>query len=117
MFLAKSLTFIREGQAKSGLPLNLTLDLSMEMTPDSIKWLLDHAASTYEAEIQSTDRIRERISFILSLTITPCFGVAAYLASSLRGEIFAPVNIFLFWIPLFIAVSILLVSTDRKSVV
>jgi hypothetical protein len=83
----------------------------MAMTPDSIKWLLDHAASTYEAEIKSTDKIRERISFILSLTITPCFGVAAYLASSLRGEIFATVNIFLFWIPLFIAVAVLLVST------
>lgn len=81
------------------------------MTPESIKWLLDHAESSYNAEIQNTDKIRERISFILSLTITPSFGVAAYLVSSLRGETFALENIFLFWMPLSISVVILLIST------
>jgi hypothetical protein len=83
----------------------------MAMTPESIKWLLDHAESSYNAEIQNTDKIRERISFILSLTITPGFGVAAYLVSSLRGETFALGNVFLFWIPLFISVAILLIAT------
>lgn len=81
------------------------------MTPESIKWLLDHAASAYDAEIQNTGKIREQISFILSLTITPCFGIAAYLVSSLRGDIFELENIFLFWIPLLISVAILLIST------
>lgn len=83
----------------------------MAITPESIKWLLDHAESSYNAEIQNTDKIRERISFILSLTITPGFGVAAYLVSSLRGETFALENVFLFWIPLFISVAILLIAT------
>jgi hypothetical protein len=83
----------------------------MAMTPDTIKWLLDHAASAYAAEIEGSDKIRERISFMLSIAIAPCFGVATYLLSSLRGETFACWTIILFWVPLLISAVALLIST------
>ena len=72
----------------------------MAINLDSLKWLLDHAVDAYETEIKNIDKIRERISFIVSLTISPCLGVAVYLSSTLRGEIFSEYNIFLFWMPM-----------------
>jgi len=80
------------------------------MTPESIEWLLEHAVSAYEAEIQSTEKLRERISFLLSLVITPCLGIAAYLFSSLRGELFLSENFYFFWVPILLAMVNLLLS-------
>lgn len=87
------------------------------MNPDTLEWLLERSIESYEAEDKSTDKIRERISFILSLAITPCFAIAAYLISSIRGELFLPWNIYLFWVPLLIALVILLVSTGYVAYV
>lgn len=82
----------------------------MPMTPESIEWLLDHAASAYEAEIKSTEKIRERISFVLTLAITPCLGIAAYLVSSLRGKLYSLEDICYFWLPLLFSMVALLIS-------
>lgn len=51
------------------------------MTPDSLKWLLEHTVSAYEAELRGADKIKERISFILSITITPFSAIALYLVN------------------------------------
>lgn len=87
------------------------------MNTDTLEWLLERAIESYEAEDKSTDKIRERINFILSLAITPCFAIVAYLISSLRGELFLIWNIYLFWLPLSIAILILLVSTGYVAYV
>ena len=82
----------------------------MTMTPDSIQWLLDHTAATYENEAKATDKLKERISFIFSIAITPSVGLAFYLASGLKAEMFSIFNIWLFWLPWFIAVLYLIVA-------
>lgn len=87
------------------------------MNPDTLEWLLERSIESYEVEDKSTDKIRKRISFILSLAITPCFAIAAYLISSIKGELFLAWNIYLFWLPLSIAVLILLVSTGYVAYV
>lgn len=87
------------------------------MTPESIEWLLDQATSAYEAEIKSTEKIRERISFILTLAITPCLGFGAYLISSLRGDLFCLENIYYFWTPLSMAMVALFVAIANVAYV
>jgi hypothetical protein len=66
------------------------------MTPDSLKWMLDHAASAYDAELREIDKVKERISFVLSVAITPFAAIAVYMASGLKGELFSPLNLYLF---------------------
>lgn len=87
------------------------------MNPDTLEWLLERSIESYEAENKSTDTIRERINFILSLAITPCFAISAYLISSIKGELFSTWNIFLFWLPLSSAILILLISTGYVAYV
>lgn len=87
-----------------------SLDLTKKITSDSLLWLLDHAAEAYKNEIEATDKLKERISFILSLAITPSVAAAIFLASGLKGELFSLTNIFFFWAPWVAAVALLLAS-------
>ncbi len=75
------------------------------MTPDSAKWLLKYSAAVYEAERENSHKMRERANLILSLHITPYFGIAGYLAINARGELFPlPGFDMLLWIPLLFSV-------------
>lgn len=87
------------------------------ITSDSLKWLLDHAASAYETELQDTDKLKERINFILSLIIIPITGISVYLASGFKGDYFSAINVLLFWLPWFVAVIFLLISLGLVSFV
>lgn len=87
------------------------------MKTESIQWLLDHAASAYEAEIESTDKLRQRVGLVVTLTITPCIGAVIYLASSLRGEVLSDLNLFLFWAPLLVSSGLILFSSGWVSYV
>jgi hypothetical protein len=87
------------------------------ITSDSLKWLLDHAASAYETELQDTYQLKERINFILSLVVIPITGIAVYLASGLKGDYFSVMNVLLFWLPWFVAVIFLLISLGYVSFV
>lgn len=84
---------------------------------EALKWLLDHAASAYETELQDTDKLKERINFILSLIIIPITGIAVYLASGLKGGYFSTMNVLLFWLPWIFAVISLLISLGLVSFV
>lgn len=78
-----------------------------QITTDSLRWLLDHAAETYKNEIAATDKIKERISFILSLAVTPIAASEVYLASGLKGELFSIANTLTFWLPWGVAAGVL----------
>ncbi|MDP5239906.1 hypothetical protein Q9Q94_10200 [Uliginosibacterium sp. 31-16] len=71
---------------------------------ETIKWLLDHAASAYEAELANTEKLRARISFVFTVAVTPSLAAAGYLMTSLRGSAFSEWNLLLFWAPLAIAI-------------
>ena len=81
-----------------------------DMKPESIQWLLDHTSSIYENELKETDKLKERISFIFTIAITPAFGLAFYLAIGLKGELFSPFSVWLFWLPWAVSVTLTLVT-------
>lgn len=80
------------------------------ITADSLLWLIDHAAEAYKNEIEATDKLKERISFILSLAVTPSIAAAIFLASGLKGELFNSINVYFFWVPWVAAVALLMAS-------
>lgn len=81
------------------------------MRPETTKWLLEHSASAYEAESKATDKIKDRISFILSVAITPVAGIAVYLVGKFKGSVFQHYNTLFFLIPLLITTALLAVAT------
>lgn len=80
------------------------------MNPDTIKWLLEHSVSAYETELKATDKVKDRISFILSVAITPFAGIAVYLVSKFKGNLFQRENLLFFSLPTLVAVLLLVVS-------
>lgn len=82
------------------------------MTPDSLKWLLEYSMAAYESELSSTEKLKDRIIFMLSIVIAPFFGVFIYLAINLKGKSLSSFsNLIFFWAPWGIAIVILLAST------
>jgi hypothetical protein len=80
------------------------------MNPDTIEWILDHSVSAYEAERDDTSKIKERISFVITLAITPFSGIVVYLASGFKGHMAEPSDVRYFWVPVAVAILILLLS-------
>ncbi|MDB5975056.1 MAG: hypothetical protein JWR07_1816 [Nevskia sp.] len=80
------------------------------MNSDTIEWILEHSVSAYEAERDATSRIKERISFVITLAITPFSGIVVYLASGFKGHLAIASDLRYFWIPLAVAILILLLS-------
>nr|VFK53206.1 MAG: hypothetical protein BECKTC1821F_GA0114240_100244 [Candidatus Kentron sp. TC] len=81
------------------------------MTPDSLKWLIDYAIAAYESELRNTEKIKDRISFVLSIAITPFSGVLVYLAVNFKGKLlFSISNTLFFWAPWIIAAITLCIS-------
>ena len=39
------------------------------MTPDSLRWLLEHTAAAYLSEAQETERVKDRAALILSVVV------------------------------------------------
>ncbi len=81
------------------------------METKSIEWLLDHASNVYEAEKNDFNKVRERTGFIITSTLTPIVGADVYLATTFRGDSTSCLNIILFWVPLGLSITLLLVST------
>nr|VFK11208.1 MAG: hypothetical protein BECKLPF1236B_GA0070989_10213 [Candidatus Kentron sp. LPFa] len=74
------------------------------MTSDSLKWLLDHAIAAYEREWRNTEKLKDRIGFVLSIAITPFPGVLVYLVVNFKGKpLFSISNAIFFWAPWIIA--------------
>lgn len=80
------------------------------MNSETIDWLLEHSASAYEAEFKATGQLRDRISFVLSVAITPYAGIAIYLISKFKGSFLHRYDFLLFSLPIFIATGLLVVA-------
>lgn len=77
------------------------------MQIETLDWLLDHAASVYQSERATTEKIRDRVNFTVGLVITPLSGAAIFLASNFKGEINTALSGLLFVFPLAVAVCLL----------
>lgn len=80
------------------------------MNPETIKWLLEHSVSAYETEMKAMDGVKDRISFVLSVAITPIAGITVYLVSKFKGDLLQRDNLLLFSVPTLAAVLFLVVS-------
>jgi hypothetical protein len=79
----------------------------MPMKNETIDWLLTQATDAYKLELLVTDKIRDRITSIISATLAPGFGVIAYLATTRRGSLSSLWEIIFFWTLLFCALILL----------
>ncbi len=73
-------------------------------------WLLTKAETAYEREEKRTDQIKVRISFLLTVAITPPLGVAAYALTNFRGDVLDFWTIVLFDFPFMAARTLLLLA-------
>lgn len=80
------------------------------MDDKTLEWIFDNASNAFDLEEKRMDKIRERANFIVSVGITPCIAVAAYLVTSLKGELSTGYNLHLFTIPLIISCVFLISS-------
>jgi len=80
------------------------------MNNDILEWILERSLEAYDAENKSTDKIRERISFLVSMAFTPCLAISAYLISSLKGDLFSNENLFYFWVPIVFTIVLIISS-------
>ena len=87
------------------------------MTPDALKWILEHAAEAYDSELRQTEKLKERVSFTLSLLLTPVIGVAVYLIGGLKGELLTPATIAFFWLPVGLSIVAILLATFHLACV
>lgn len=82
------------------------------MNSDTIDWLLEHSASAYEREFKSTEQLRDRISFILSIAITPYAGIAVYLVTKFKGSFLQYGDLLLFSVPICTVFGLLVASAS-----
>lgn len=80
------------------------------MNSETIDWLLEHSASAYETEFKTTEKLRDRISFILSVAVTPYAGIAIYLITKFKGSFLQCGDLLFFSLPMFAAIGLLAVS-------
>lgn len=84
--------------------------ISTLMNSETIDWLLEHSASAYEAEFTATGKLRDRISFILSVAITPYAGIATYLITKFKGSFLQGSDLLFFSLPILFAIGLLVVA-------
>jgi hypothetical protein len=71
-------------------------------------WLLGQAELAFEREAKVTDRIKDRITFLLTVAITPPVGLTAYAPGNFRGDVLDPWVMAFFDLPLIAASGLLL---------
>lgn len=75
-----------------------------------LDWFLERSGGALDSELATTDRIRDRITFISGVLLTPASAVAVSLLSTYRGEYFAGLGFWLFLAPASMATILLLMS-------
>ncbi|PQV51885.1 hypothetical protein [Paraburkholderia sp. BL21I4N1] len=80
------------------------------MNSETIDWLLEHSASAYETEFKATGQLRDRISFILGVAVTPYAGIATYLITKFKGSFLLGGDFLFFSLPMFAAIVLLIAS-------
>jgi hypothetical protein len=80
------------------------------MTPDSLRWLLDHTAATYRTENQEVERVKDRAALILSVVVAPLIAAFVYLVAGMKNEPFSQANLIYFWGPACLACVLLLAA-------
>ncbi|WP_186165617.1 hypothetical protein [Burkholderia gladioli] len=84
--------------------------VSTLMKSETIDWLLEHSASAYDAEFTATGKLRDRISFILSIAITPYAGIAIYLITKFKGSFLQGSDLLFFSLPILFAIAMLAIA-------
>lgn len=80
------------------------------MKSETIDWLLEHSASAYEAEFKATGQLRDRISFVLSVAVTPYAGIAIYLITKFKGSFLRGNDLLFFTLPMLLAIGLLVIA-------
>lgn len=78
-----------------------------------VDWRHTYAEKAYAEEVEAMHRLKERVSYVVGLFITPLTGAIYFVYSGFHGDAFLPSSLALFLLPLATAVAVVVLGLGK----